>query len=126
MNESTGAGPRHYALTESCSDLCRLWLGAELLLECDRVVVLREFNAGRAYPEVIYFPEDAVQALEPVKTDKSSFCPIKGYASYWSFRGLENCIWSYLDPLPGVMQIRRQYAFDSRQGLRISRQGRGA
>jgi uncharacterized protein (DUF427 family) len=123
MKQSKDSDPRHYALTAACSDVCRLFLGDELLLQCDRVVVLREVNAGREYPEVIYFPGDVVQALNLVKTDKSSFCPIKGYASYWSFRGLENCIWSYLDPLPGVFQIRQHYAFDTSQGLRISRQG---
>ena len=114
--------PQHYAVTDKSRQVCRLFVADELLLECDQAVVLREVYEGREYPEVIYFPRDFVQALNPVKTNKISFCPIKGYASYWSFRDLENCIWSYQDPLPGVIQIRQHFAFDISQGLRISRQ----
>jgi uncharacterized protein (DUF427 family) len=121
MKETNDDQPQHYALTEASSEVFGLYAGDELLLQCGRVVVLREVNAGREYPEVIYFPADVLEGLNPVKSDQSSFCPIKGYASYWSFRGLENSIWSYLDPLPGVIQIRQHYAFDTSQGLRISR-----
>ena len=121
MKEINDDQQRHCALTDTCSEVYGLFADDELLLQCDRVVVLREVNAGRQYPEVIYFPGDVVEALNPVKTDKSSFCPIKGYASYWSFRDLQNFIWSYLDPLPGVIQIKRHHAFDASQGLRISR-----
>jgi hypothetical protein len=90
MQESNDAEPQHCTVIEACADVCRLFIGGELLLTCDRVVVLREVNAGREYLEVIYFLGDVVRAL---------------------------------DPLPGVVEVKHHYAFDTSQGLSIFCEG---
>ena len=64
---------------------------------------------------VIYFPRaDAGEAfLEP--TGKTTTCPHKGEATYYSIIAksgpIENAAWSYEDPLPEVDAIRGRIAF---------------
>ena len=110
---------KHYALTQRSSSARQLFLAENLILECGQVIVLAEVYLDRTYPEVIYFPQSSLAALELSKSEKSSFCPIKGYASYWNYRDLENCIWSYQDPLAEVIQIKGHYAFGQSQGFRV-------
>jgi uncharacterized protein (DUF427 family) len=110
---------QHYALTERSPDIYQLYFAEELLLESDQIVVLAEVYEDRNYPEVIYFPQSALAPLHLSESDKRSFCPIKGYASYWNYRNWQNCIWSYQDPLTDVIQIKNHYAFDQDQGFRI-------
>jgi uncharacterized protein (DUF427 family) len=112
---------QHYALTERSSDIYLLFLDEELLLESDQVVVLTEVCQHKNHPEVIYFPQLALAPLHLSESDKRSFCPIKGYASYWNYRDRNNCIWSYQDPLAGVIQIKNHFACDKGQGFRIIR-----
>jgi uncharacterized protein (DUF427 family) len=110
---------KHYALTQRSSSARQLFLAENLILECDQVIVLAEVYQDRTFPEVIYFPQSSLVALELSESGKSSFCPIKGYASYWNYRDLENCIWSYQDPLAEVIQIKGHYAFAQSQGFRV-------
>jgi len=64
---------------------------------------------------VYYFPADDVRfdLLEP--TAKSSRCPHKGDASYWTIRVgdrlSENAVWGYQDPLPARADIKGHVAF---------------
>ena len=81
--------------------------------------MLAEVCQDENYPEVIYFPQSALVSLNLSASDKRSFCPIKGYASYWNSRDRQNCIWSYQDSLAGVIQIKNHFAFDKDQGFRI-------
>jgi uncharacterized protein (DUF427 family) len=67
------------------------------------------------YPMVVYFPRDdiAMDFLDP--SDKKSTCPWKGVASYYSIATkstvLENAVWSYEDPKPGMEAIKDHLAF---------------
>ena len=115
------APQQHFALTERSSDIYQLFLGEELLLDSNQVVVLSEVYQDKIYPEIIYFPPLAITLLHLSKSDKRSFCPIKGYASYWHYRDRKNCIWSYPEPLADVIQIKQHFAFDEDQGLRVLR-----
>lgn len=69
------------------------------------------------YPEVIYFPKSdlAMAFLEP--TDKTSHCPHKGDASYFTIvtksTSLENAAWSYETPNKEVAEIAGYVAFYS-------------
>ncbi|MGB5864201.1 MAG: DUF427 domain-containing protein [Sulfitobacter sp.] len=66
-------------------------------------------------PAVIYFPRDdiAMAFLDP--SDKTSHCPLKGDARYFSVvtksRTLENVVWSYEDPKDVAAQIKDYLAF---------------
>jgi len=76
-----------------------------------RVLLLLE----RAHLPVYYFPVDDVRLdlLEP--TAKSSRCPHKGDASYWTLavgdRVSENAVWGYQEPLPARSDIKGHVAF---------------
>ncbi|MDH3388912.1 MAG: DUF427 domain-containing protein [Gammaproteobacteria bacterium] len=110
----------HYATTQASDDTYRVFYGEALILESNRVIELNEHYAGKDYAAVIYFPASAFSALETVQTDKSTHCPIKGDASYWSYRDSVNGIWCYQEPLPQVRQIKNHYAFDQTRGFRVS------
>ena len=84
----------------------RILAGADVIADSDRAVLLSETG----YPVRAYIPrEDIRAAIEP--SDKTSFCPFKGNASYWTVGGAENAAWSYEDPKPEVEAIRGHLAF---------------
>jgi uncharacterized protein (DUF427 family) len=64
---------------------------------------------------IYYFPEAEVRAdlLEP--TERSTRCPYKGEASYWSVRVgdrvAENAVWSYPDPIESARPLAGYLAF---------------
>ena len=67
------------------------------------------------YPPVIYFPRDDV-AMEFLDTsDKSTTCPHKGQASYFSIvtksTVLKDAAWSYETPKDTVAEIAGHLAF---------------
>lgn len=67
------------------------------------------------YPAVIYFPRDDI-AMEFLDTsDKSTHCPHKGDASYFSIvtksTVLQDAAWSYESPNDGVAEIAGHLAF---------------
>jgi uncharacterized protein (DUF427 family) len=67
------------------------------------------------YPPVIYFPREdiAMAFLDP--SDKTSHCPHKGDARYFSVvtksRTLKNVVWSYETPNEPAAQVRNYLAF---------------
>lgn len=85
--------------------------GGAVLGETGRALELIEGSA----PAVIYFPRDdmAMDFLE--SSDKTSTCPYKGEASYYSIvtksTVLEDAVWSYESPKPGFEEIAGHLAF---------------
>ena len=67
------------------------------------------------HDEVYYFPRDDVDFSCLKRTDHQTYCPFKGYASYWSIeaggRVAENAIWSYEDPFAEVAGLKDYLAF---------------
>ncbi|MEM6341929.1 MAG: DUF427 domain-containing protein [Pseudomonadota bacterium] len=67
------------------------------------------------YPPVIYFPRGDIAMAFLDRTDKSSHCPHKGDASYFSVvtksQTLQNAVWSYEEPKEGVAKIKDYVAF---------------
>jgi len=67
------------------------------------------------YPPVIYFPRSDIAMAFLDKSDKSSHCPHKGDASYYSIvtksQTLENAVWSYEAPMESVERIKDYLAF---------------
>jgi uncharacterized protein (DUF427 family) len=85
--------------------------GGAVLGETKRALELREGS----YPAVIYVPrEDMAMALLE-KTVRSSTCPWKGAASYYSITtpdgALDNAVWSYETPKAAVAAIAGHLAF---------------
>lgn len=67
------------------------------------------------YPPVIYFPRGDIAMAFLDRTDKSTHCPHKGDASYYSVvtksTTLTDVAWSYEQPKDGVARIKDHLAF---------------
>ncbi len=81
------------------------------IADSDDVLVLKEAN----YPPVYYFPRQDVQMLFLRCTDKTTHCPYKGDASYFTIyrdaQVVEDAVWSYETPFAAVEQIKDRVAF---------------
>ncbi len=75
----------------------------------DRALVLQEAS----YPAVQYIPRADAEMAHYAKTERSSHCPYKGDASYYSLPGAggENAVWSYETPFPAMAEIAGHLAF---------------
>lgn len=85
--------------------------GGEKLGQSAGALELRE---GSSAP-VLYVPRTDIDMSRLEKTSRSSRCPWKGEASYYSIRTasgvLENAVWSYETPINGVDAIAGHLAF---------------
>lgn len=67
------------------------------------------------YPAVIYFPRGDIAMAFMDQTEKSTHCPHKGDATYFSIVNksgtVENAAWSYEDPIDSVAAIKDHLAF---------------
>ncbi len=109
--------PSHYAEIKPSDKTWQVFFQDELLLESDEALELHEHHQGRHFDPVIYFP--SVDDMKITRTEHSTHCPIKGDASYWSFAGTDNAIWSYLDPMPEVSAIRGFDGFMASSGFEV-------
>ena len=70
-----------------------------------------------SYPSVIYFPRSDIAMALLEKTEKSTRCPWKGDASYYTISGksrdIADAAWSYEKPLEGLEAIAGHLAFDA-------------
>lgn len=85
--------------------------GGAILGESRRALELTEGG----YAPVIYFPRADIAMAMLDRTDRASFCPWKGQASYFSIATpaevLENAVWSYETPNDGMEAIAGHLAF---------------
>ena len=89
----------------------RATFAGETVVDSRRAKLLHE----QGHLPVLYFPEAEVRMdlLEP--SDRSTHCPFKGDASYWSVRVgdrvAENAVWGYPDPIEGAPPLSGYLAF---------------
>lgn len=75
------------------------------------------------YPPVIYFPREdiAMAFLDP--SEKTSHCPHKGDARYFSVvtksRTLENVVWSYEEPKEAAERVKDYLAFHDMEEVTV-------
>lgn len=85
--------------------------GGAILGESARAIELTE---GHMAP-VIYFPRTDIAMAMLDRTDRATTCPYKGQASYYSVvtpeGRLDNAVWSYEAPKPGMEAIAGHLAF---------------
>ena len=85
--------------------------GGAIIGESKRAVELIEGS----YSPVVYFPRDDVAMAFLEKTSKTSTCPHKGVATYYSIIAksgeIEDAAWSYEAPIEGVGSIAGYLAF---------------
>ncbi len=97
--------------TEPCPKRVRACLGGVAVADSTRVRILFEDN----HLPVYYFPSEDVRTdlLEP--TSRSSHCPHKGQASYWTVRvgdrAAADAVWGYQEPVAERADIKGHLAF---------------
>ncbi len=103
--------PDHRVDLEPNGARVRVFLGQKEIADSRRTLLVKETK----HDPVVYFPREDVRMdlLEP--TTHETFCPFKGYASYWTIRAdsgvEENAVWSYEDPFDQVSGLRDYVSF---------------
>lgn len=93
--------------------------GGAVLGETSRALELSEDG----YEPVIYFPREdiAMAFLDP--SSKTSHCPHKGDASYFSIVNkssvTENAAWSYENPIEAASEIKGYLAFYTSDSVKV-------
>ncbi len=68
-----------------------------------------------SYPAVQYIPREDIDMGFAARTERSTHCPYKGDASYYTFhidnQLFENVAWSYENPYPAMVEIEGHLAF---------------
>lgn len=83
--------------------------GTQLVDTDDTVIVFETALPPRLYVAPQHVRTDLLQ-----KTDTSSYCNYKGYATYWAVTD-QDVAWSYEDPLPETWPIKGFFSFDPAQ-----------
>jgi uncharacterized protein (DUF427 family) len=101
----------HTVTTEPSGRRLRVTLDGEVIAESSRVLELHETGL----PTRFYIPVDDVRegVLQP--SERTSHCPFKGDASYYSARAggsvHADVAWYYPDPIPAVAEIAGLVSF---------------
>jgi uncharacterized protein (DUF427 family) len=104
-------GPDHPITIAANPRRVRVSAGGVVIADTTHALTLKEAS----YPAVQYLPrEDADMALL-ARTDRTTHCPYKGDASYFSINAngktIENSIWTYETPFPAMAEISGHLAF---------------
>jgi len=104
-------GPDHPITITPNPGRVRVTAGGVLIAESSRALTLREAK----YPGVQYIPREDVRMELLSRSGRSTHCPYKGDASYFSVNAngdaLENAVWTYETPFPAMQQITGYLAF---------------
>lgn len=98
------------AITPNPARLRVKWNG-RVIAETRRALALKEATM----PVVHYVPREDADMSVFEKTTRSTHCPFKGDASYFSLKDgtvlADNAVWSYETPFPAVAVIAGHLAF---------------
>ena len=106
-------GPDHPVSVGEAGASMRAVCAGRVVAQSGNALVMRE----KDYPPVIYFPRESVDLSALASSPRTSWCPYKGEASYFSLKGedggaaIENIGWSYETPLPAMAAIAGHIAF---------------
>ena len=103
--------PYHRVDTRLSHRRVRVRAGGEVIADTKRAVFL--FETG--HPVRYYIPQADVRTDLLTATKRSTTCPYKGDASYWTInlggRVIEDAVWAYLDPIAECPQIKGLMSF---------------
>ncbi len=95
--------------------------GGAVLVESREALVLAEGSL----PDVIYFPRKDIAMAFLDDSPKTTHCPLKGDARYFSIvtksKTIENAAWSYEDPRPEVAGIKDHLAFHTSDDVTVEK-----
>lgn len=104
-------GPDHPITITPAHKRWRALYQGHVIADTGDALILREADLR----PVVYFPRQDVSMEFFSRTDRSTHCPYKGDASYYTIlmdgRFAENAVWTYDEPYPAMEQIRERLAF---------------
>jgi uncharacterized protein (DUF427 family) len=104
-------GPDHPITITRNPKRVRVTAGDIVIADSTNALTLKEAR----YPAVHYVPRSDAKMELLERTDRTTHCPYKGDASYYSVkaggRTLENAIWTYETPFPAMTEISGHLAF---------------
>jgi uncharacterized protein (DUF427 family) len=104
-------GPDHPITITSNPRRVRVSVGGIVVADTTRALTLKEAK----YPAVQYVPREDTRMELLRRTDRTTHCPYKGDANYFSIAAdgqvIENSIWTYETPFPAMAEISGHLAF---------------
>ena len=104
-------GPDHPIDIQPSDKHVRVLAGDLVIANTTHALMLKEAS----YPAVLYIPRADANPDLIEKTSRTTHCPYKGDASYYSIKAgdqvLENAIWTYETPFPAMRGIKDYLAF---------------
>lgn len=104
-------GPDHPITIAPANTRWRAKFAGHVIADSAEALVLQE----AAYPPVVYFPRSDVSMEFMSRTDRSTHCPYKGEAAYFTVlmdgAFAENAVWTYEMPYPAMDEIAERLAF---------------
>jgi uncharacterized protein (DUF427 family) len=104
-------GPDHPITITANPKRVRVTVGGAVIADTTHALILKEAS----YPAVQYVPRSDANMELLQRTDRTTHCPYKGDASYFSIKAdgktLENSIWTYETPFPAMTEIAGHLAF---------------
>jgi uncharacterized protein (DUF427 family) len=104
-------GPDHPISIEANRSRVVVTVGGKVIADTRAALTLREAS----YPAVQYIPRRDVDMAALTRSERTTYCPYKGEASYYSIpagadRSL-NAVWTYETPFEAMAQIKDYLAF---------------
>jgi uncharacterized protein (DUF427 family) len=107
--------PGHRIETKPAGVRVRVTFKGEVIADTRDAVAMQEAMSGSTStvaPVVYYIPRKHVKMDRLVRTTRSTHCPFKGDAAYFSLvNGPENALWSYEQPYDEMTVIKDLLAF---------------
>jgi uncharacterized protein (DUF427 family) len=104
-------GPDHPITITPAKTRWRAMFAGHVIADSGDALVLQEAD----YKPVVYFPREDVSMEYFSRTDRSTHCPYKGDAAYYTIlmdgNFGDNAVWTYEEPFPAMEQIRGRLAF---------------
>jgi len=104
-------GPDHPITLTPATRRWRAMYSGHVIADTNEALILQEAT----YPPVVYFPREDVAMDYMSRTDRSTHCPYKGDAAYYTLlmngHIAENAVWTYEQPYPAMALIEGRLAF---------------
>ncbi|MEA2881761.1 MAG: hypothetical protein QOH32_1017 [Bradyrhizobium sp.] len=104
-------GPDHPITIAPNPKRVRVSAGGVVIADTTRALTLKEAS----YPAVQYIPRADARMELLSRTERTTHCPYKGDASYFSVtangKALDNAVWAYETPFPAMAEIAGYLAF---------------